>query len=183
MERHYLHFLAPGYDRDEVLFDLMTDYGNDIWNYAFFLTRRSDAADDISQEVFLSAYKQLYSYKGECSVKTWLLTITRNKSINFLRSAFVRKVTLWEQVMTKNVNSPSAEDILFARNESRDIWLTVMKLSKKYREVIILVYHYELSIKDIKDLLQISEGTVKSRLFRAKQKLSSLMKSNEEMGG
>lgn len=176
MEREYWFSLAPGYDRNEVLGDLMIQYGDDIWNFAFFLTRRSDAADDICQDVFLTAFNGLYSFRGESSVKSWLLTIARNKSLNYLKSAFIRKVTLFDKVITRERASPSAEKVMFDRLESAELWDSVMQLPRKLREVIILDYHYGMAIKEMAAMLQISEGTVKSRLFRAKKRMSELLR-------
>ncbi|WP_246315620.1 RNA polymerase sigma factor [Paenibacillus foliorum] len=181
MEPHYLNYLASGYDRNEVLRDLMVTFGEDVWNFAYFLTKRSDAADDISQEVFLSAYNRLYSFRGECSVKSWLLTITRNKSLNYMKSAFIRKVTLIDTLFFHKDTSPSAEKVMFDRIESQELWMAVMKLPRKFREVIILDYHYGLTIKEIAELLQITEGTVKSRSFRAKKKVVVLLENNSSL--
>lgn len=179
MERHYLYSLAPGYDREEVLRDLMAQYGSDVWNFAFFLTRRSDAADDISQEVFLTAFNRLYTFRGESSVKSWLLTITRNKSLNYLKSAFIRKVTLLDKIANRHEASPSAEKVMFDRLESAQLWDYVMELPRKLREVIILDFHHGMAIKEMAEMLRISEGTVKSRLFRAKKQMSILLNEEE----
>ncbi|MCQ6557692.1 RNA polymerase sigma factor [Paenibacillus mendelii] len=180
MDRHYLHDLAPGFDRNRVLRDLMADYGEDVWNFAFFLTRRADAADDISQDAFLAAYKQLYAFRGDCSVKSWLLGITRNKSLNYLRNAFIRKVTLRDTVQAPAGHSPSAEEVTFKHLEAKRLWSRVMLLPLKFREVLILDYHYGLSIKQIAELLHISEGTVKSRENRAKRRMAALLNNETE---
>jgi RNA polymerase sigma-70 factor (ECF subfamily) len=79
LEPHYLKYLAKTQDKDYILQDLMENYGNDVWNFAYFLTRSSDAADDLSQDVFLAVYDRVYSFRGECTLKSWILTITRNK--------------------------------------------------------------------------------------------------------
>ena len=174
----FFRYLAEGYDKDAILRDLMEAYGNDVWNFAFFLTRRKDAADDISQDVFLSAYKSMYSFRGECTVKSWLLTIARNKSLHYLQSAFFRKVTLSDRLPRAGA-SPSAEEVAFDRMENKVLWDTVMKLPRKYREALILDYHFGLTVKEIADLLRTSEGTIKSRTHRAKKRLMALLTQNE----
>jgi RNA polymerase sigma-70 factor (ECF subfamily) len=175
LEKHYLHGLNPGFNKNDVLRDLMTTYGDDVWNFAFFLTHRSDAADDIAQEVFLAAFNQLYSFRGDCSVKSWLLTIARNKSLNHMKSSFLRKVLLIDKIHIQDKVAPSAESVVFDRIESIELWSTVMKLPRKFKEVILLDYHYDLTLKEMGELLRISEGTVKSRLNRAKKKMSILL--------
>ncbi|MGG1553164.1 RNA polymerase sigma factor [Paenibacillus ferrarius] len=173
----YLKYLAEGYDRSKVLHDLMDSFGNDVWNFAYFLTHRSDLADDISQDVFLAAYNGLYAFRGHCSVKSWLLTITRNKALHYLQSAFLRKVTLTDK-WSRGASS-SAEQVVFDRFDNRSVWETVMQLPRKYREVLVLDYHYGLKQKEIATLLRVSEGTVKSRSHRAKKRMSDLLSREE----
>ncbi|TXK72397.1 RNA polymerase sigma factor [Paenibacillus sp. N3.4] len=159
----------------------MNKFGEDVWNFAYFLTRRPDVADDLAQEVFLAAFKGMYAFRGECSVKSWLLTITRNKALHYLQGAFIRKVTLTDRFISNEV-SPGAEQVLFNRIENRDLWDTVMTLPRKYREVLILDYHYGLKLNEIAQLLKVSVGTVKSRSHRAKKKMSErLIHNNEEV--
>ncbi|TBL79172.1 sigma-70 family RNA polymerase sigma factor [Paenibacillus thalictri] len=157
----------------------MDSFGNDVWNFAYFLTNRSDAADDISQEVFLAAFNGLYAFRGDCSVKSWLLTITRNKALHYLQSAFIRKVTLTDKL--KRGSSPSAEQVVFDRLDNHMVWKAVMQLPRKYREVLVLDFHYGLKQKEIAILLKVSEGTVKSRSHRAKKRMSDLLSREEEV--
>jgi RNA polymerase sigma-70 factor, ECF subfamily len=181
-KKHYLHHLAPGFDRSAVLEELMTEYGDDVWNFAYVLTRRRDAADDIAQEVFLAAYNQMYAFRGESSVKSWLLAIARNKSLNYWRSAFIRKVVPLDLFVIRGKHreaADSAEQVAMDRAMSRDIWNLVLSLPVKYREALVLAYHYELSIEEIADTLGLPVGTVKSRLFRARRKMSELLEARE----
>ncbi|WP_253735838.1 RNA polymerase sigma factor [Paenibacillus sp. FJAT-26967] len=175
-----MHDLAPGYDRDQVLADLMAEYGEDVWNFAYFLTRKSHAADDISQDVFLIVYNRLYTFRGESTVKSWLLSITRNKSLNYLKTAFIRKVILVDVLTNRPESSPSPETVVFDRIASKELWDCVIQLPLKFREVILLHYHYGLPNKEIALLLKISEGTVKSRMYRAKNKLSAMLAEQRE---
>ncbi|MFF2886541.1 RNA polymerase sigma factor [Paenibacillus sp. NPDC057967] len=181
LEKHYLHHLAPGFDRSAVLEDMMTEFGEDIWNFAYFLTRRRDAADDIAQEVFLTVYNRMYTFRGEASVKSWLLSIARNKSLNYLRNAFIRRAVLMGTYRAEG-STASAEQVVFERMSSREVWATVMKLPRKHREVLLLAYHYQMKMDEIAATLDLSEGTVKSRLFRAKKKMSEWLKEEQEGG-
>ncbi|MFC3801740.1 sigma factor [Cohnella sp. GCM10012308] len=58
--------------------ELMRLYGSEVWNLAFVLTKRRDLADDVSQDVFFAAYRKIDTFRGASSVRTWLLSITRN---------------------------------------------------------------------------------------------------------
>ncbi|WP_454192964.1 RNA polymerase sigma factor [Paenibacillus sp. Marseille-Q7038] len=169
---------------NDTLYQIMDDYGNDVWNYAFFLTGSRDHADDISQVVFIKAYQGIHTYRGEASLKTWLITITRNTVHSYRRSRFFRQSlgsklysiddekTAESSALTQNSRIvPSAESIVLEQHYEDSIWEIIMSLSVKSREVLILALKYEMKIHEIANILHISEGTVKSRLSRAKEKV------------
>ncbi|MGM1048235.1 MAG: RNA polymerase sigma factor [Bacillota bacterium] len=174
----YLNNLVAADNPSSVLMEMMEAYGQDVWNYAYFLTRRRDAADDISQDAFLKALQHLRQFEGRSSVKTWLFAITRNLSMNYLKSSFIKKVTLVEWVTPKR-NERSAEMEAIGNMEVSRIWQHVLSLPVKFREVLILEFHYQLPRREIAALLDISEGTVKSRLHRARARMESLLKGEE----
>jgi RNA polymerase sigma-70 factor, ECF subfamily len=159
--------------------DLMLTYGQEVWNYAFFMTQQVHLADDISQDVFFKVYSSIQTFRGDSSIKTWLISITRNIAINYRRSAFMRKVILVEQIFYKN-SHPSAENEALGLSQSHPIWDTVLKLPLKYREVLILDAKYELTMKEMSTVLGISEGAVKSRLSRARQRVAAIWKEETE---
>jgi RNA polymerase sigma-70 factor (ECF subfamily) len=166
----YLSALCETSDKDLVLQDLMNDLGRDVWNYAYFLTGSMDVADDVFQDVFVKVYRNLYSYRGESSVKTWLLTITRNVVKDHWKSAWVKRVLLMAVIPRKETVSSTEKEVL-SRMERGEIWKAVLDLPDKLREVLVLVAHHQLSIPEIANMLGLSEGTVKSRLHRARGKV------------
>lgn len=174
----YLKYLSESSDKKAILQELMTVYGKDVWNYAYSITRKWDQADDITQEVFIKAYRNLYSFRCESSVKTWLLAITRNMTLDYRKSAFFRKVTLVDAFAAREEQaSASTEQEVISKLTVNEMWDLVLRLPVKYREVLILFAHYQLSMKEIAELLGVSEGTVKSRLFHARNKISRLKES------
>lgn len=187
MDGHYMRYLAPGFDRAEVLEELMDHYGEDVWRFAYFLTRSRDAADDIAQETFIVAYDRMYAFRGEASAKSWLLGIARNKALHVLRSALFRRVRLTDiHVLNETLatgSAASAEETALGRMEADGVWQRVISLKRKHREVLLMAYHYEMSIKEMASALGIAEGTVKSRLARAKKSLTKLLDSSREGDG
>ncbi|MGM0882956.1 MAG: RNA polymerase sigma factor [Bacillota bacterium] len=174
----YLKYLSKIDDPDAVLIDMMHAYGNDVWNYAYLLTRRRDAADDISQDVFLKVYRNLFGFRGEASIKTWLLGITRNTAFNYRRSAFFRKVLLMDRIVARGQHR-SAENEAIDLMATKQLWSIVLQLPAIYREVLMHEAHYQLTYREIAHLLGISEGTVKSRLHRARAKVEMTLKEEE----
>jgi RNA polymerase sigma-70 factor (ECF subfamily) len=173
---------------------MMDDYGNDVWNYAYFLTKSTEQADELSQEVFIRAYSGIAHFRGECSLKTWLLTITRNTTFTYRKSRFFRS-SLWGETLpihTEQVNAsqgqmkpeifvhPSAEAEAISREHVHEIWDIVMALPDKFRELLLLHLKYELTTGEIADMLGISAGTVKSRLSRAKAKVRKQWEERSE---
>jgi RNA polymerase sigma-70 factor, ECF subfamily len=173
MEREYWK-VAESLDAESFR-ELMLTYGQEVWNYTFFLTKRTDLADDISQDVFLKVFRNIASFRGESSMRTWLFTITRNIAINYRWSAFMRKIVLADSV-TRTETHPSAEQEAVQNSLSSELWQIVMNLPIKFREVLVLHAKYEFSQKEIAQLLGLSEGTVKSRLSRARQKVNGTWK-------
>jgi RNA polymerase sigma-70 factor (ECF subfamily) len=169
----YLRNIAETPDKKAIVVDLMTAYGDKVWNYVFSLTRKKEQADDITQEVFIKVYCNLSTFRSESSIKTWLFTIARNTVHNYRRSAFFRKVTLVHYVDYVQTQW-SAESEALEKIEISDIWQKVLRLPLKYREVLILFGHDQLSMLEIAEVLGISEGTVKSRLYNARVKLLKL---------
>ncbi|WP_027087729.1 sigma-70 family RNA polymerase sigma factor [Cohnella panacarvi] len=168
MDYDYLKQMNDGLDRNALLDELMVTYGKEVWNYAFFLTRRRELAEDIAQDSFIKAYHHIYSYRGDRSMKAWLLAITRNTARDYFKSAWFRKVQFIPEDFGQGLARPSAENEWFGTQRQREIWNAVLELPRKLRETLLLYAHHQLSIKEISELTQLSEGTVKSRLFRAR---------------
>ena len=155
--------------------ELMKEYGQDVWSFAYSITKNRAMADDIAQDAFLQAYRNLVSFRGESSVRTWLLRIARNISLNYRNSAFFRRVLLID-AWTSSGSDRSAEQAFFEQEAANDIWKHVFSLPVKQREVLVLHAKYQLSLLEIARILDVPEGTVKSRLFGARKRMSNLLK-------
>ncbi|MNB80768.1 ECF RNA polymerase sigma factor SigE [compost metagenome] len=164
MERNEVATMSAG-----ALKTLMETYGEDVWNYAYFLSSSSSAADDIAQETFIRAFKYMHAFRGEASVKTWLLRITRNRWYTYRSSSFMKRVTL--QAAPDNTRTEqSAEAVYMNESLSSEIWQLVLRLPRKYREILMLHAHYNMSMEELAHTLNISLPAAKSRLHRARQK-------------
>jgi RNA polymerase sigma-70 factor (ECF subfamily) len=176
LEEDYLRYVN---NIDSATFEqLVMKYWNDVWKYAFFMTKKYHLADDIAQEVFIKAFRKLSNFRGETNIKFWLLRITRNQALNEMRSSFFRRVTLMDFISTKD-SALSAEGIYLHQESVNDIWDLVLKLPEKYREVLILEGHFDFSITEISQTLGISEGAVKSRIHRARSQINKNFKEVE----
>jgi RNA polymerase sigma-70 factor (ECF subfamily) len=158
---------------------LIDEYGDDIWKYAYYLTKNREQAKDIAQEVFIKAHYKIHTFRGQSTIKTWLLTITRNISLNYLSSSYFRRVRLFGNIKSKQSTS-SAETDYISQQSTADVWSIIMKLSDKLREVLVLDLEYDLTIQQSAQLLNLPEGTVKSRLHRARKEVENQLEGWEK---
>ncbi|BBI30945.1 RNA polymerase sigma factor [Cohnella abietis] len=176
-EFQYLAF-TEHLDKTE-LYNLMTQYGDDVRKYAYAITKNREQAKDIAQEVFIKVFHNVGSFKGQSSLKTWLFTITRNLAINEMKSSYMRRIVLFNWVKPQGMGE-SAESVFLGEQSTREIREIIMSLSIKLREVLILTLEHELTMVEIAKLLNISEGTVKSRLHRARKAVDNKWKGTEQ---
>ncbi|MGH2543310.1 MAG: RNA polymerase sigma factor, partial [Ardenticatenaceae bacterium] len=140
------------------------------------VVRDRGAAEDLLQECFVRAYRNLHRVDQSVnSLAPWLHRIALNLSYNKVsrRSAFLPGL----EVMASILASPRfAPDSQVERAEmKRAVWDAIEKLEDKYRLVVVLYYLQELSLREIADILDVPTGTIKSRLFYARQQLRSAL--------
>lgn len=168
-----------GYSKENLLESLIDDYGTELKRIAFLYVKDQALAEDIIQEVFISCYHHLDSFRGESSYKTWLIRITVNKSKDALKSWSFRNFIFKAEVEPKLFDSNTPEYITVMEMDKRELIQEVLKLPIKLREVIILFYYKDLSVGEIGDVLQLNENTIKSRLSRAREKLKLKLERRE----
>lgn len=132
-------------------------------------------AADIVDEAMIEVWKSAGSFAGRSLPSTWIHSITRFRLIGYLRKN--KEVLLEDDSLERNLEDdsllPEENALLLERNEN--IVDSLKKLSDKHREVIEMVYYRELSVKNIAKMLQISENTVKTRMFYARSKLKEIL--------
>lgn len=161
-----------GNTNDEQIEDLMTRFGEEIKRLTYTYVKDHAAAEDVTQEIFLTVYLKMDSFTGKSSIRTWVYAIAINKCKDYLRSWHVRKMAVQENIkdlLTSKQNGPDKE--FEVKEEGSQLVDEVLRLPVKYREVILLYYYRELSIKEISEILGIGESTVKVRLHRGREKL------------
>ena len=146
-----------------------------VYRLLYVLLRDADAADTLTQECFLRAYKKLETFRGECRIETWLLRIAVNLARDYGKN---RRTSFWRRLVglggteeseNRQVlgSQPSPERVLLAREELEAVWAAVDSLSQQQRAIFLLRFTEELSLAEIAAILKLSVGTVKAHLFRA----------------
>lgn len=154
---------------------LMRTYGNDVLRTAYLYVKDKQTAEDIFQDVFIKVNQNLHSFRGDASIKTWIMRITINACKDFLKSAYQRHTVVMDEFVEDNITSEEDYSRLERLETMETVKQAVMELPQNYREVIICVYYSELSMEQTAKQLHVPVGTVKSRLARAKDKLKEFM--------
>ncbi|MDD5900313.1 MAG: sigma-70 family RNA polymerase sigma factor [Lachnospiraceae bacterium] len=161
---------------------LMRTYGNDVLRMAYSYVKDYDTAEDIFQEVFIKVNANLNEFRGESSIKTWLLRITVNACKDYLKSAYNRRVTMFSEEQEESIRAEDTIEQIERRQDGEQIRRALLLLPEKYREVLLCLYFEERSVSETAKVLEISEGTVKSRLSRAREKFRVILE-REWKGG
>ncbi|MCC5803893.1 sigma-70 family RNA polymerase sigma factor [Rossellomorea vietnamensis] len=151
--------------------ELMDRYGKQLMNLAYTYCKDWGMSEDIVQEVFISAFKNIDTFKGRSSYKTWLYAITINKSKDFLRKPFMKEPFFQRMKNKVKPVHPTPEEHVIQKEGQHGLAAEVMSLPIKYREVIILHYYDDLSTKEVADLLNIPLSTAKTRIQRGRMAL------------
>lgn len=151
-----------------------------IFFLAYDLTGSQQDAEDLSQEVFLKAFRCLKKFRGEASLSSWFYRITlntfldRKRKLSFL--AEKKQQQLDDQSMTEislDHNNPFENPETYAESKQMQFHIeqALEKLTPRERSVFVMRHYHGLPVKEVARILNISEGTVKSLLFRAIKKL------------
>ena len=139
-------------------------YRNNVYAAAFSCVRNAADAADLQQEAFMRLYTCDKEFENDTHIKAWLLRVVVNLSKNHLRDN--RRVVLTE--LTETIPAPEG-------NDRQDVLDAVLALPEKYRAPIHLHYYEEYSVREIADILDLTEGAVKTRLRRGRSLLKKTL--------
>jgi len=154
---------------------LVEEYGNDVLRIATVILKSKELAEDVFQETFLRVVRSYSGYRRESSEKTWIISIAVNICRDYMRSAWKKRVVVTDDFLSYSSDDVDTEEILEKRSERQALINAILKLPDKYREIIHLYYYQEMGINDIAKVLKIPGGTVKSRLFKARELLHDMI--------
>ncbi|MBE7439014.1 MAG: RNA polymerase sigma factor [Spirochaetales bacterium] len=160
-------------------YELVADYRQRLYRKACSMLQSPDDAEDILQEALLTAYRAIHKFRGDSSFYTWIYRIVVNKCRDHYRSQNTRKVdTVDPSVAIITDDRISQEKNLELSEDASYLIGKINGLEKKYREILIMRYYDDLSYQEIAAVLRINQGTVKSRLFKARELLKRSILGN-----
>jgi RNA polymerase sigma-70 factor (ECF subfamily) len=167
---------------------LVVKYQKRMLSIAFRFLGDHDDACEVVQDAFVSAFRNLKGFRAEAKFSTWLTAITMNQSRNRLKRMKLHQarvpVSLDAPIRTANgemmPDPPSGEPSILDRMEKRDVQAKVQDcikaLEPDFREVLVLRDMQDFSYEEIGGMLKVAAGTVKSRLFRARESVKDCLK-------
>lgn len=170
---------------DETAFEeLVRRYQRAVSNVIYLTLGDRQEVEDLTQEVFIRAYRSLSGFDENAKLYSWLYRIAVNLCIDEVRRRKIRKTislnlmtesALERERKSKDSHSPATAELLKAEN-SDVILKALKKLSPAYRSALVLREYENMAYEDIADSLGVSVQAVKSRIFRARQEMRELLK-------
>ncbi len=139
--------------------------------YAFIISRGSDgtAAEDVLHDTMLDVWRLASRYRGAASVRTWIFSIARNKQVDRVKGS--ARLTLVAEMPDTVDAAPNAETVIEASQDAEKVRACLDKLKNVQRTAIRLAFYEDLSYEEIAEIEDVPAGTIKSRIFHAKQAL------------
>ncbi len=170
----------------QALEELVRRYRGLIFNLIFRMVGNREEAEDLVQETFVKAFRSLHSFNDEFAFSTWLYKIASNHTIDLLRRKRLQLLSLDEPVRTREGEVSreypdenfNPERSLITSESTQIIFNAIEALPEKYRIIITLRHKEEKSYEEISRILKVPIGTVKARLFRARELLREKLKKS-----
>ena len=167
---------------------LIQSHQKKVYNIALRMTKNPEDAQELSQDTFVRAFIAIKKFRGDSSFATWLYRITMNVCTDFLRKRNKAVVVSIEQSVYENQqtmqladNEPGPDEIS-EKNQLKKLVREAMDLlPPEHRQVLILRDLLDMTYKDIAHTLNINEGTIKSRINRARESLKKVIIGRSEL--
>jgi len=155
---------------------LVSQHQEGVFRLAYLLLGDADEARDVAQEAFIRAFQALDRFEAGRPLRPWLLQIAANLARNRQRAAgrYLAALKRWLQREPEAVG-PSPQDEHLQQQEAQRLWQAVRRLSQADQEIIYLRYFLELSVAETAEAAGLAQGTVKSRLSRALERLRQVI--------
>ena len=164
--------------KEDAYIELVNLYGNKLLKTLYLMIKDEKEAEDIVQETFIRVFKYIDGFKGDSSIYTWIYRIAQNIAKDRLSS---RMATVHYEDM--EIEPEYVEDILIGKIDREILREQLNNLKFIYKQVIVLFYFEELSIKEISEILDEKEGTVKSKLSRGRDLLRKALEKGGRFNG
>ena len=154
--------------KEEAYYKLVNIYGNKLLRTCFLMLKDEKEAEDIVQDTFIKVFKYINGFKGNSSLYTWVYKIAQN----IIKDKCKNDISTipYEDYYTSEDN---IEEIIINNNNKRILKEKLKEMGFIYKQVLVLFYFNDFSIKEIREILDEKEGTIKSKLSRGRKLLKT----------
>ena len=161
--------------------EIIERYQGKLFAYLYRMIGNRDEAEDLLQDVFIKAYKNLNSFDVDRKFSSWIYRIAHNEAVNYIKRKSLKRFISWEDISStrdklESSSSEEGADDAWARKEIRqEVSEALKKLPAKYKEVLLLRFFSDKSYEEISEILGRPVNTVGTLINRAKKKLAEEM--------
>ncbi|OQA05514.1 MAG: ECF RNA polymerase sigma factor SigW [bacterium ADurb.Bin374] len=157
---------------------LVSRHHQGVYRFLFHFMGNAADAEDITQETFLNIHRKLKSHNPAQSFTSWMITIARNLAISHHRRRTPSPLDPALLAAAIKDVTPTPESELLAKEAGEEVHAALQRLPEEIREVLIMRYLMDIPLQHVAEMLNIPEGTAKSRLFKARNALREQMERN-----
>lgn len=174
-EKYYIKRILDG--ETEYFSVLLDRYSHPLYTLIVQIVGCPEDAEELLQDVFLKAFRNLSGYKGECKVSTWLYRIAYNAAISATRKKKQEFLYIGENMIDNVPDEKACEVDVFAENEEQieRLGKAIDQLGAEEKALITLFYYEEKSMEEIGEVMKLSVSNVKVKLHRTRKKIYVLM--------
>ncbi len=169
----------------EAFEQLITPLEQLIWRICWHYTGNRESAEDCGQETMIRIWRSLDSYRGDCALESWVYRIAANCCMDYLRKKKRDKSVSMEPMQEQGFDpadpSPGTEEQVVAADEQKRLREAITMLPEDQREALIMTQLEKVPYEEAARLLGVSEGTIKSRVNRAKARLKEILSGEREL--
>ena len=167
--------------------EIIERYQGKLFAYLFRLIGNREEAEDLLQDVFIKAYKNINSYDTSRKFSSWIYRIAHNEAVNFIKRRYLKKFISWEDIsstkdkMEAKSMDDGPDEIWLKKESTEGVGEAIQKLPLKYRQVLLLRYFSDKSYEEISEILGKPLNTVGTLINRAKKKLAAEVIENKKL--
>ena len=157
--------------------EIYKNHSNAVYKYLFCLTNNEDLSEDLTQETFAIAVKEINKFKGDCKVSVWLCQIAKHLWFKELKK---KQKNISIQEIEDLADTQTVEELFFKKEDKLQLFKNMQKLEPKFRELIYLRMVGNLSFAEIGEILGKTANWARVNFYRAKQKIKEVSNYGEK---
>ena len=158
---------------------IINKYENIIFKFIYNMLRDREAAEDITQETFITVYDKLYLYKKEFKFINWIYQIAKNKTVDYVRKyrkVYQVNIEDTNEIISKEI---SPDEYTIYKETKKNVEKFISSLEETDRQIVILKYSEGLTFLDISRIMNLSESTVKRKFYKIRSQFGEINNEKE----